>query len=228
MSDSDSFIEEVTEEVRRDRLFGYIRKYAWVAVSVVVLIVGGAAYNEYSKAQQRARAQATGDAIYSAVEQNENAARIASLAALDPEAKEATLVIDFLLASHQVVEGQHADAAVTLDRVANASDQDIPEIYRQIALFKSVAARGSEMAMADRRSTLEAMAAPGAPLALLAQEQLALADIEESKTDEAIARLSVIIVDSGVTPGLLRRATQLIVALGGELPAIQAGQAGSE
>ena len=223
MSDSDSFIEEVTDEVRRDRLFGYIRKYAWIAIAVVLLIVGAAAYNEYRKAQQTAMAEATGDAIYSAVEQNENAARIVALQALEPLSPESALVIDFLLASHQVVDGQNADAAETLDKIANASDQDTPEIYRQIALFKSVVALGTDMPVAERRTILEAMAFPGAPLALLAQEQLALADIEEGKIDEAIERLNAIIVDSGVTAGLLRRSTQLIVALGGELPAMAAG-----
>ncbi len=228
MSHSDSFIEEVTDEVRRDRLFGYLRKYAWIAISIVVLIVGAAAYNEYRKGQQTAMAEATGDAIYAAVEQNENSARIAALQALEPESKDAALVIDFLLASHQVVENQNADAAATLDKIANGSDENMPEIYRQIALFKSVVAQGNEMPLAERRTVLEAMAIPGAPLALLAQEQLALADIEEGKIDEAIVRLNAIIIDSGVTAGLLRRATQLIVALGGEIPALAAGQTATE
>ena len=49
VSDTDSFIEEVSEEVRRDRLFKIFKKYAWVAVLIVVLLVGGAAFNEYNK-----------------------------------------------------------------------------------------------------------------------------------------------------------------------------------
>lgn len=44
MSDTDSFIEEVTEEVRRDRLFGLMRRYGWIAVLAVLLLVGGTAY----------------------------------------------------------------------------------------------------------------------------------------------------------------------------------------
>ena len=38
MSDTDSFIEEVTEEVRRDRLYKFLRKYAWVGILAVVTI----------------------------------------------------------------------------------------------------------------------------------------------------------------------------------------------
>ena len=43
VSDTDSFIEEVTEEVRRDRLYKFLRKYAWVGILAVVTIVGGTA-----------------------------------------------------------------------------------------------------------------------------------------------------------------------------------------
>ena len=39
MSNPDSFIDEVTEEVRRDRLFRLFRKYGWIGGVVVALIV---------------------------------------------------------------------------------------------------------------------------------------------------------------------------------------------
>ena len=45
MSNPDSFIREVTEEVRRDRLYGYVRRYGWIAALLVLLVVGGAAWN---------------------------------------------------------------------------------------------------------------------------------------------------------------------------------------
>ena len=38
MSESDSFIQEVTEEVRRERLFRYLRRYGWIGVVAVVVI----------------------------------------------------------------------------------------------------------------------------------------------------------------------------------------------
>ena len=41
VSESDSFIDEVTEEVRRDKLFAVFRKYAWIGVLAVAAIVGG-------------------------------------------------------------------------------------------------------------------------------------------------------------------------------------------
>ena len=40
MSDTDSFIDEVNEEVRRDRFYGLLRRYGWIAVVAVVGVVG--------------------------------------------------------------------------------------------------------------------------------------------------------------------------------------------
>ena len=67
LSENDSFIDEVTEEVRRDRLFALFRKYGWIGVVAIVLIVGTAAWNEWSKARAEARSQAFGDAIGTAL-----------------------------------------------------------------------------------------------------------------------------------------------------------------
>jgi hypothetical protein len=53
---------------------------------------------------------------------------------------------------------------------------------------------------------------------LLAEEQLALLDIAAGDTDAGIARLQAIMRDAGVSASLQRRAAQVIVALGGELP----------
>ena len=49
MSTPDSFIEEVTEEVRRDRLFRLFRKYGWIGIVLVVAVVAGTGFNEWRK-----------------------------------------------------------------------------------------------------------------------------------------------------------------------------------
>ena len=54
MSNTDSFIEEVTEEVRNDKLFALFRKYGWIAGLAVVVMVGGTAWSEWNKSNARA------------------------------------------------------------------------------------------------------------------------------------------------------------------------------
>ena len=85
MSDTDSFIEEVSEEMRRDRLYGYMRRYGWIAVLAILSLVGGAAWNEYSKSQARAKAQSAGNAILAALEADDPQERVKSLEALQSE-----------------------------------------------------------------------------------------------------------------------------------------------
>ena len=71
------------------------------------------------------------------------------------------------------------------------------------------------MSADDRRLQFEALAAPGKPLRLLAEEQLALIEIDAGETQAAIDRLQAILQDAEVTAALQDRASRLIVALGG-------------
>ncbi|MGY9049418.1 hypothetical protein P775_27380 [Puniceibacterium antarcticum] len=217
MSNTDSFINEVTEEVRRDRLYGGLRKYGWIAVLGVILIVGGAAWREYQKVQDEAAAQAFGDAITAALEEPDTAARITALEAITPAQPGAKAVLNMLLASQQGDADQGAAATQTLESVAN--DNAVPLIYRQIASFKAMTSAHSTLTIDERRAGFQDLATPGSALRLLAEEQLALLDIEAGDTDAAIEKLKVILSDSQTTTGLRRRASQLIVSLGGTLDA---------
>ena len=213
MSDSDSFISEVSEEVRKDQLFGYIKRFGWIAVLLILLLVGGAAYNEYTKAQNDAAAQATGDALVAALNEDDLEARAQKLAEIDP-AGPAAAVTGLLTAAAQEQAGDSAAAYATL--TALAANPQVPQTYRDVAVFKSALIVTDETDPAARRQTLEQLAVPGQPFRLLAQEQLALLDVAAGQTEAAIATLRAISEDAEVTRGLRDRAQSLIVALGEE------------
>lgn len=214
MSDTDSFIDEVNDEVRRDKLYRLMRRYGWIAVVAILLIVGGAAWTEFQKAQERAKAEALGDAMLAALRADDPATRAAALDKVTTQDGASAAVLALLRAAEQAEAGEDAAAAQTLDAVALSPE--IPEIYREIARFKAVTLRGAEALVEERRQALEALAQPGAPLRLLAIEQLALVDIEEGDAEAAIARYRSILDDAELTPDLQQRALQVIVALGGE------------
>jgi hypothetical protein len=214
MSDTDSFIEEVNEEVRRDRLYLILRRYGWIAASVIVLIVGGAAFSEYRKAQANAQAEGLGDAMLAAMSMSDSAGRADALAGIAPGTPASAAVLRLLTATAQTEVGDAASAVATLD--ALAVDDNVPAIYREIAQFKALTLQGSDMPIEDRRQSLEAMAQPGRTLRLLASEQLALIDIEAGDTLGAIERYQSILADAETTSELQQRALQVIVALGGE------------
>ena len=213
MSNSDSFIDEVTEEVRRDRLFTAMRRYGWIGVVAVVALVGGAAWREYDAAQDRARAQDFGSALSTALAAEAPAARAEAVQQVTAPDAAAAALRDLLAAAELSAAGDEAAAAALLEQTA--ANGDLAEIYRDIAAFKAVSGAGDALTPEDRRLRLEAMAGPGKPLRLLAEEQLALLDIEAGETEAAISRLQAIQNDAETTAGLRQRASQLIVALGG-------------
>ena len=113
----------------------------------------------------------------------------------------------------QVESGSREDAVNSLNAVAVQGD--LPEIYRAIASFKSLLLQGDTLPAADRRQQFEALASPGAPLRLLAEEQLALIDVADGNVDAALDRLQALRQDAEVGIDLQQRAAQMIIALGG-------------
>jgi len=214
MSNSDSFIDEVTEEVRRDRLFGLMRRYGWIAVTLIVVLVGGAAYLEWQKARETARAQAFGDAVMAALREPDATARREALDSLGSDS--AQRAVAALLAAGEVADAaERTSAAAALDAVA--ADDSLPQVYRDLAVLKSVMVQGEAIAPADRIARLEPLTIPGAPFRLLALEQTALARVAAGETGQAIAQAQDILGQDGVTPDLRSRLQQLIVALGGSV-----------
>lgn len=213
MSDTDSFINEVTEEVRREKLFGYLRRYGWIGVVAVLLLVGGAAWNEYRGAQARAAAQATGDALLAALEEDDSAARAAAMAQVAAD-REASVVTMMLLAATQEEAGDVIAAAGTLNAVV--LNPDVPQMYRDLAAFKAAMLPTEDAAA--RRASLDALAQPGQPFRLLSLEQIAYMTLAEGDTDAALAIMRQVEEDAGVTRGLRERMQTLMLALGEPLP----------
>lgn len=212
MSNPDSFIDEVTEEVRRDRLFALMRKYGWIGVVAVLGVVGGAGWTEWQRAQDEARAEAFGDAVLDALDLGAPQDRVAVLTGIPTDGEQAA-ILQLLLASDPVADRDGALAA--LERLAN--DADMPPSYRDLAVLRKVVIAGADMPVAERRAALDPVAAPGRPYRTMALEQLAYLLVEEGRTDEAITAFSSLLSDQEAPGGLRMRAEQMIVALGGEV-----------
>lgn len=217
MSNPDSFIDEVTEEVRRDRLYALFRKYGWIGVVLVLGIVGGAGVTEWRKAQAENRAQAFGDAVLDALDLGAPEDRREALGAIATDGDQ-TGILKLLLASDPETDREGTLAALD----ALAADASQPQSYRDLATLRRVIVAGADVPLAERRATLDPIAAPGRPFRTLALEQMAYLLVEEGKTDEAIAALTALTTDQEATASLRSRAGQVVVALGGEIAAPEA------
>ncbi len=214
MSNPESFIDEVNEELKRDRLFGFIRKWGWVAVLLVLLLVGGAAWNEWRKAQTESQARAFGDAVIAALDDEDASARRTALAAIDASGDRRG-ILNLLLAASDIAAADRPAALVAL--AAAESDASLPISYRQIAALKRVILGGAEIRRwTSVETTLGGLSQPGQAFRPLALEQLALLALETGDRVGALAQAQALLQEPDVTPALRRRVSQLIVVLGGE------------
>lgn len=220
MSNPDSFIEEVTEEVRRDRLYRLFRKYAWVGVLLVVVIVGGTAANEWMKLRAAANAQAFGDAILDAMDLGGGDARREGLAAIPTKGDQAELMALMLSADPA---DDRASALASLDKVI--ADPALNAVYHDLAVLRRAILAGTDTPLADRRTALQGIAAAGRPYRVLAQEQLAYLLMEEGKTAEAVAALTALTIDQEAPGSLRNRVAQVITTLGGMIDAAGTAEA---
>ena len=211
VSEIDSFIEEVTEEVRRDKLFAFLKKYGWIAVLAILGIVGGAAWTEWSRLQTERAAQGFGDALLTAVAAEDS---LAALQGIAPDDASRAAVTRLLIAGQAQASGDSAAAVTALAAVA--ADASLPASLRELAQLKSVIVGGAEMNATERDAALADLARPGAPYRLLAMEQQALVSLAAGDREGAVALLRQISAEAGLTPGLQQRATELMVALGAE------------
>jgi len=216
VSNTDSFIDEVTEEVRQEQLWTMVRRYGWIAGVVVIGIVGGATWNEISKSQAATAAQAAGDGIIAALESDDPQARVEALATARAQATAesgAANVLGFYEAAEAAEVGDIDRASRLYAEVA--ADTSLAQVYRDLATLKGASLAGVNAD--EARAALETIAAPGAAFRLLAEEQLASLDIAAGETDAAIERLQMIAVDSEITSAQRVRVLQLLEALGGSL-----------
>ena len=212
MSDTDSFIEEVSEEVRRDRLYNFFRKYAWVGVLVVLATVGGTAFLEYQKATAKSKAEKVGSDIIKALEGSDEKERAGLLANIESSNPEVKSIVAMLKAAEETALQNYAATSKSLKTISE--DSSVRQIYRDIAEFKFLLLSHDRIEDALLLTGFEKLATPGNPFRLLAEEQIAIIKLKNRENDAAVAKLRSILEDAELTDTIRQRVTQLLISLG--------------
>jgi hypothetical protein len=205
MSDTDSFIDEVTEEVRRDRLFGYFRRYGWIPAVIILALVGGTAYSEWSKSVVAQAAQVRGDALLDALDVQDKPESIAALSSIVAQ-EDTDVVASFLLA------GLDQSLASELLTVI-AENMEQPKDIRNLARLK-LAATPDAASKDEAVSILTDLSAPGGLYRNAATEILVALELQRGNRDVALELLQSHVQDAGATRAQVQRMGELIVALG--------------
>ena len=207
MSETDSFIAEVTEDVRRDRLFGLFRRFGWIPAALIVIIVSGTAYNEWSKSKADKLAQVRGDALLAAMDTVDEVARASALNEIASQGSE-NIVAQMLAAG-----AKDENSINFLNAVIKNTDQ--PEYIRDLAKLKLTMIPGAQT-KEQKLKTLDILSQPGGIYRNAAVEILVAFELELGNPNKAIEFLKSHIQDAGASRAQVQRMAELLVALGSE------------
>ena len=207
MSETDSFIAEVTEDVRRDRLFGLFRRFGWIPAALIVIIVSGTAYNEWSKSKADKLAQVRGDALLAAMDTVDEVERASALNEIASQGSE-NIVAQMLAAG-----GKDENSINFLNAVIINTDQ--PEYIRDLAKLKLTMIPGAQT-KEQKLKTLDILSQPGGIYRNAAVEILVAFELELGNPNKAIEFLKSHIQDAGASRAQVQRMAELLVALGSE------------
>lgn len=205
MSETDSFIAEVTEDVRRDRLFGLFRRFGWIPAALIVIIVSGTAYNEWSKSKADKLAQVRGDALLAAIDTVDEVARASALNEIASQGSE-NIVAQMLAAG-----AKDENSINFLNAVIINTDQ--PEYIRDLAKLKLTMIPGAQT-KEQKLKTLDILSQPGGIYRNAAVEILVAFELESGNLNKAIDLLKSHIQDAEASRAQIQRMAELLVALG--------------
>jgi hypothetical protein len=205
-------MQEVSEEVRKDRFYRILKKWGWVGIALIVALVGGASFNEWNKESKINSARNLGDRVLAA---------IASKDVIDLKEIEIKNVSQDIFIKNLMSAILFSDDKLDASKKALEEIGGIPGItktYKDLNAFKLglLLLKSGNLTGEERFGVFEALVEPGSPFRSLAKEQQALILIEQGNIELAIKTLIEITDDSETTDTLRRRVAQLRISLGSD------------
>jgi hypothetical protein len=208
VSDNESFIDEVTEEVRRDKLYGVMRRYGWIAILVIVAIVLGSVFREVKTSKQLSNAQKLGDHLAQTLKlsiTNDANALSEAIDLIDSK----SLAGDFLKAKLAEEKFENSKAIDIYENIL--LQESTPGVFKDFVKFKLLMLLKNNSERFGQ--ILKELISPDNAFYLLALEQKIFHNINNKEWLEAITNLELLISDPGSSQALKTRALQLQKAI---------------
>jgi len=209
-------LREVDDAVRQDSLVTFMRKYGKPVGAAVVLFLAVLGGWLWWDARQESAMERESEALISAIDQwdsgnlDEADNRLTDLAENGgPGAKAAAQMLRAGIAAQR---GCDQEAINGFEAVA--ADTSLPENYRNLATIRSVALQYDSMAPAQVIERLKPLAVPGNPWFGSAAEMVAMAHLEQGKTELAGSLFTQLAADEKAPQSLRSRARQMAGLLG--------------
>jgi len=216
------FINEVEEELRKDKYNELLRKYGPYIVAAIFVIVAATGYMEYRKNKIANTAEAASATYMSAgklEEAGDLQGAINKFVGLAKVAPDGYAGLSLSRAAGMKVQLGNLNGAVSLfDQAAEKFDKPI---HKDLASLKAVYILLDQGRYADVQARAGLLAVDGAPYADLAKEALAHAALKSGDIEAARTGFAYLSNAPGVLPGVKTRAAQSLALLNANRPLVK-------
>ncbi len=201
MVESESFIKEVSEEVKRDRLFKALNKFKWPLFALIVLLVGTVGGYEYYKFDKKSRAQKNGEFLISAIESlKENGQTVTEKI----DNKFTSVLIKLNEAKYFEEKGDMKSASAAYNHIISKyGENKFFNHYSKFQLYLMDPAKS--LGDVKKIKILDELSAPDSPLKLLALEQKLYLYVKINDLENIKSQVDLILSDRGITPEQVTR-----------------------
>ena len=216
MANPESFLEEVAEEVRRDRLFKFFKKNGWIIAFVVLATLCASIAYEWRKNSEISRAKSNGDLLTLALEKSQKGNLEELLDLLSDNSPYLRPSSDLMA----VTKLYYAELLYNIDENSSESMSVLKEIFsnesisttlRQLAKIKYLLLFSGDNKV--KQDLIDELSSPDNHYRFLAQEHKVQTYLASGMSDEANRQIDILLNDLEVSEQQKRRLMDLKLAI---------------
>ena len=224
---NDTFLKDVNENLRRDRMTDFFKSYGkWVAVAVVLFLAAVGGWIYWEERQNRASSDQSEQlhALLTDLSAGKTQTVPQRVAELEKSHSDVVRASATLTDAAVALEKNNRSAAIAKYREL-ASDEGLAQPFRDVATVRMTALEFDSLKPEEVIARLQPLAKAGNPWFGSAGEMTALALMKQNKNAEAGRMFAAIAADTQVPNSIRSRAVQVAGTLGvdasASLPAMQ-------
>ena len=205
MVESESFIKEVSEEVKRDNLFKIINKFKWPLFALIILLIGAVGGYEYFKFSKKARAQKNGEFLVSTIE---NLKKNGQPVTEEIDNKFISVLIKLNEAKYFEEIGDIKSATAAYEYIISKHGEN--KFFNHYSKFQLYLMNPAE-SLSDKKKidVLDELSVPDGPLKLLALEQKLYLYVKISDLENIKSHVKLILSDQSIMPEQVSRIKEI-------------------
>jgi hypothetical protein len=218
---SETFLREVDENLRRDQVRDFAKRYgAWLIAAVVLFIAasGGWIYWQQHEVERSEKQVETLAQVYKNIGSGKTTGAAKQLDELSKSGRKAVGASAAFARAALAIEQNDPKLAAAKYR-ALANDGKLPKPYRDIALIRQTALEFDQIQPQEVIARLQPLAKPGTPWFGTTGEMTALALIKQGKKADAGRLFAAISKDKSVPEPIRDRSVQIAGSLGADTSA---------